>query len=455
VAGFVPIQPDERRAMLVAAGVVDPDHLFEPIPAEFRWQSRFSVETDPYTAPALDEMTVVRRLEALAARNANLTTHACFLGAGAYDHYRPAVIDSLVSRQEYLTAYTPYQAEISQGTLQTIFEFQSLVCRLTGLDISNSSMYEGASAAAEAMLMTIRQTGRPKVLLLGQIHPQTTEVVQTYLEAQGFVVDVAQGPDANGLPADLSVYAGVLVQRPDFLGRVYDLGAIAEAAHAQGALAVASCDPVSLAILHSPGSLGIDIAVGEAQVLGNSLAYGGPYVGYLATRESLLRKMPGRIVGETIDRDGRRTFVLTIQAREQHIRREKATSNICTSQALCALKATIYLALQGQSGLVDVAAQSAAKAVHLQQRLVATGLFETMDDQPVFREFAVRLKNREPADTLDRLNDYLVSRQLIGGLDLGTVSPDWTGCWLLAVTEQRTAEEMDRLVEACQSFLGS
>lgn len=469
MSGFVPIQPEERRSMLAAAGIAEPERLFDQIPEQFRW---LSGTDDPFTDPPMSELEVVRRLQELARRNANTSTHACFLGAGAYDHYQPAAIDHLVSRQEFLTAYTPYQPEISQGTLQSIFEFQSLICRLTGLEVSNSSMYDGSSAAAEAMLMAIRHTGRSKVLLLGAIHPHTRTVVHTYLEAQGFVVEesggigpglaldglVAEHPVTPGtafsyLPADLSAYAGILVQRPDFFGRVEDIEPIAAAAHTQGTLAVASCDLVSLAILRSPGDCGFDIAVGEAQPLGNSLAFGGPYVGYLATRDTLLRKMPGRIVGETVDRAGRRSFVLTIQAREQHIRREKATSNICTSQALCALKATIYLALQGQTGLVDVASQTAAKAEWLQREMVATGQFERVFSGPFFREFVLRIAGNDNPEMIGKLNEYLATRGLIGGLDLGAIAPQLTGCWLLAVTEKRTLAEMNALLAACRDFL--
>jgi len=453
VSGFVPILPQERQQMLAAVGISHPESLFDPIPPEVRWPGG---DTDPYTAPAQSEMTVIRELKALADKNASTASHACFLGAGAYDHYIPAAVDHIVSRQEFLTAYTPYQPEISQGTLQVIFEFQSLICRLTGLPIANSSMYDGASAAAEALLMTIRQTGRSKVFLAGAIHPDTRAVVRTYLEAQNFIVEETPWPSAGLIwPEDLSGYAGVLVQNPDFFGRVHDLASLVAAAHTAGALAVASSDPISLALLQPPGELGFDIAVGEAQVLGNSLSFGGPFVGYLAARESLLRKMPGRIAGETVDRAGRRSFVLTIQAREQHIRREKATSNICTSQALCALKATISLALLGGSGLFEMAAQSAAKAVYLQQQLVATGLFDAMDSQPVFREFAVRLAGDAQASaesTLARLNAFLLAKGLIGGLDLGTVHSSLAGCWLLAVTEKRTRAEIDHLVAAVHDF---
>ncbi len=449
--------------MLASVGISDVESLFAPIPNAFRLKTG---KDAPYSDSAQSELETIRHLQSLAARNISTTSHACFLGAGAYDHYIPAAIDALVSRQEFLTAYTPYQPEISQGTLQAIFEFQSLICRLTGLEISNSSMYDGASAAAEAMLMTIRQTGRTKVLLIGAIHPQIEQVVRTYLQAQRFGVETwpystvtktnattsapTSPTEFTAPPAelDLSEYAGILLQRPDFYGRVSDLTDWTTAAHQAGALAVLSCDPISLALLKNSAEMGFDIAVGEAQPLGNPLAYGGPHVGFLAARNSLLRKMPGRIVGETTDRVGRRCFVLTIQAREQHIRREKATSNICTSQALCALRATIYLSLQGQSGLLDVARQSTAKAIDLQRKLCATGLFEPFDTRPFFREFAVRLteKFNKSSDTLHRLNQYLLTRGFLGGYEL----PGNT--WLLAVTEKRTLAEIEGLVAACRDF---
>lgn len=454
MSGFVPILPDERQQMLAEVGIGDPASLFAPIPPAVRWPEG---ESDPYTEPALSEMAVIRHLSGLAAQNASTQSHVCFLGAGAYDHYIPAAVDHLVARQEFLTAYTPYQPEISQGTLQAIFEFQSFICRLTGLPMANSSMYDGASAAAEALLMAIRQTGRSKVYLAGAVHPQTQAVVKTYLEAQGFAVETAGWPAADlTWPEDLSGYASVLVQNPDFFGRVHELSPLVHAAHAAGALAVASCDPVSLAVLQPPGELDFDIAVGEAQVLGNSLSFGGPFVGYLAAREQLLRKMPGRIAGETVDRAGRRCFVLTIQAREQHIRREKATSNICTSQALCALKSTISLALLGGSGLREMAAQSAAKAVYLQQQLTATGWFEPLDPQMIFREFAVRASASAQAiagpGLLARLNAFLLAQGILGGLDLGTIDPSLATCWLLAVTEKRTRAEIDGLVTQVLAF---
>lgn len=475
MGGFVPLQSAERAALLRSVGIDDPDSLFAVIPDSLRLHD---LPADPLLGEAWSEMTIVRHIQSLAERNRTAADRPCFLGAGAYDHYQPAVIRHLLQRQEFMTAYTPYQPEISQGTLQAIFEFQSYICRLTDLDVSNSSMYDGASAAAEALLMAVRATGRRRVWISGAVHPHTRQTIRTYLTAAGLAIDESPiGPagtprEPGQLPADPADYAALLVQSPNFFGVIEDLTAVAALAHRGGALAVASCDPVSLALLRSPGSCGMDIAVGEAQPLGNSLSFGGPYVGYLAAREGLLRKMPGRIAGETVDRAGRRCFVLTIQAREQHIRREKATSNICTSQALCALAATLYLSVQGQSGLVDIASQSARKAAWLRERLLATGWFEPLSDSPFFREFAVRLihkpgftaasadRNDRPAGSIAGLNRYLASQGIIGGLDLAAAARDsgepaerWQDTWLLAVTEKRSRAEMQQLVGSCLAYL--
>jgi glycine dehydrogenase subunit 1 len=450
MAGFIPIQAAERADMLRSVGIADPESLFAVIPEEIRLRE---LPADPLLAEPWPEMSIQQHLHGLAAQNLAAAEHPCFLGAGAYDHYQPAIIHHLLQRQEFMTAYTPYQPEISQGTLQAIFEFQSYICRLTELDVSNSSMYDGASAAAEALLMACRATGRSRVWVSGAVHPHTRQVIRTYIGAIGIAIDEsaysADGSTVSLLPADCTGYAATLVQSPNFFGIIEDLAAQAESAHQAGALAVASCDPLSLALLRSPGSCGIDIAVGEAQPLGNSLAFGGPYVGYLAAREVLLRKMPGRIAGETVDRQGRRCFVLTIQAREQHIRREKATSNICTNQALCALAATIYLATQGQTGLTEAARQTVGKSAWLRAELIATGLFAPVFTGPYFREFVLRFR---PDRSLAGLNRWLAGNGLIGGLDLGQVDPGLAGCWLLAVTEKRSRTEMAHLVGLCQSY---
>lgn len=451
--GFVPSSRDERAAMLADAGLPPPEQLFDVIPADLRLESDQSL---PELEGPLSEMAIIRRLGELAAQNKPAASQTCFLGAGAYDHFQPAAVRHLTLRQEFYSSYTPYQPEISQGTLQGIFEFQTLVCRLTGLDVANSSMYDGASAAAEALLMACRQTGRKRVIVAGSVNPQTCRVVETYLQASGNeVLILPAGADGDWSAALAAAApdgntAGILVQSPDFFGRLQDLAVISKIAHKAGALAIASCDLLSLAVLRTPGETGVDIAVGEVQPLGLPLSYGGPYAGYLAARDSLLRRMPGRICGETVDREGRRAFVLTIQAREQHIRRDKATSNICTNEALCALSATIHAALLGGSGLREAAAQSAFKAVQLQKQLISTGWFSAVDSRPFFREFAVQLKpDAWLTDTgIADLNKYLADRGIIGGFDLSDADPQvrLDGGWLLAVTEKRSQQDIDSLI---------
>ncbi len=458
--GFIPTSHRERVAMLADVGLPEPEKLFDAIPAELRLPE---LPLGPELGEPLSELAIGRRLRDLAATNLPAAEHPCFLGAGAYDHYQPAAIRHLLLRQEFYTAYTPYQPEISQGTLQAIFEFQSLICRLTGLDVANSSLYDGASAAAEALLMACRATGRRRVVVAGSVHPQIRRVIRTYLEASGHEVVIwPAGPDGTwagslaGAPLDADT-AAVLVQSPNFFGLIEDLPAVAGLAHRAGALAAASCDPLSLALLRTPSEAGLDIAVGDVQPLGNPLSFGGPYAGYLAARESLLRRMPGRICGETTDKEGRRAFVLTIQAREQHIRREKATSNICTNEALCALTATLYLALMGGSGLREAAGQSAGKAAYLKRKLLATGWFAGVHDRPFFREFAVRLKPGQwPAETtIAGLNQWLAERGVIGGWDLSQTDDAQTripGGWLLAATEKRSRQELDDLVSLLAAY---
>lgn len=457
--GFVPSSREQRAAMLADAGLPPPERLFDQIPPDLLLDGSV---TDPAIDGPLSELEIRRRLEALANLNQPAAECVCFMGAGAYDHFQPAAVRQLVSRQEFYTAYTPYQPEISQGTLQGIFEFQTLVCRLTGMDVANSSMYDGATAAAEALLMACRQTGRKRVIVAGTVHPQTLQVATTYLQASGHeVILLSAGPDNDwaaalaASPPDGDI-AGVLVQSPDFFGEMQDLSAIAELAHRAGALAIASCDLLSLSLLRTPGEAGLDIAVGEVQPLGLPLSFGGPYAGYLAARDSLLRRMPGRICGETADNQGRRAFVLTIQAREQHIRREKATSNICTNQALCALAATIHAALLGGSGLRQAAARSAFLAARLRQLLLDTGWFAPAFSRPFFREFAVRLKPGQwPADiTVASLNDVLAARGIIGGFDLSQApSPvQVSDGWLLAVTEKRSEQDLTWLISQISAY---
>jgi len=442
--GYLPQDRASRQAMLESVGI-SLDRLFDMVPD----QLRFEGESDHLQKEGYAEYEVIRALDALASKNVDSKRFDSYLGGGIYDHYQPAAVRHLTQRQEFLTAYTPYQAEISQGTMQAIFEWQSYICRLTGLDVSNASMYDGASSAAEAMLMACRTKKRSRVFVSEGVNPEIVKTIRTYLHAVGFEV-VLGALDKNGqtesfLPAEEDEYAAWLIQSPNYYGIVEDLTGFAEKAHASGALAVASCDLISLALLKPPGECGIDIAVGDGQSLGLPQNFGGPTVGYMATTNELLRRMPGRICGETVDRDGKRCYVLTIQAREQHIRREKATSNICSNQALLATSATIYLAMMGESGLREVALQSQSKAMYLLGKLVETGLFEPVFKGAFFREFALR-----PVKDLDlvALNKALLDDGILGGY----VLPG--NMWLIAVTEKKTLAQLDRFVAAVTRFAG-
>jgi glycine dehydrogenase subunit 1 len=394
--------------------------------------------------PALTELEVRREIGSLLDRNTHADRHACFLGAGAYDHAIPSVVPFLASRSEFSTAYTPYQAEMSQGLLQTIFEFQTMVCELTGMDVANASMYDGASALAEGALMACRATKRAHLVAARTIHPHFRAVVSTYLQGIAHPihdVGLADGrTDLKALEQTVTKEtAAVLIQHPNFLGNLEEVEAIARIAHAQGALVVASVDPLSLGLLLPPGAWGADIAVGEGQALGNPMSFGGPFVGFMATKKDFMRQLPGRIVGATVDTKGRPGYCLTLQAREQHIRRERATSNICTNQALMALTASIYLATLGPHGLREVGEQCLAKAHYAADRITSVTGFSRPHHAPFFKEFVVRTP-RPPAE----LNATLAKNGIIGGLDLGPFSPDWTNQWLLCVTEKRTREEIDR-----------
>lgn len=449
MTGYLPMDRDERREMLASVGV-DLDQLFSMIP------DCDCVRADAYEsleARGMSELEVVRHIKDLAARNLDTDRMDSYLGAGYYDHYQPAAVSHLISRSEFLTSYTPYQAEISQGTLQAIFEWQSYITRLTGLPVANASLYDAASGAAEALLLACRETRRYKIFVSEGVHPDTLETIRTYCHAADIEV-VTGALDADGktsvYPQEAKEYAGFLVQNPNFFGVVEDLDDLAQKAHAVDALAIVSQDPISLAILKRPGESGVDIAVGEAQPLGLPMSYGGPGAGYMAVTERLMRKMPGRICGATVDRQGRTSYVLTLQGREQHIRRERATSNICTSQALMATAATIWLALMGGSGLVQVAEQSAAKAIYLEQKLTESGFFRRVYPAAYFREFL--LEAREGID-LDRLNAALLEEGFMGGL----VLPG--NRLLLAVTEKKTKAQLDcfaeRVIGLCQEQEGS
>ncbi|MCH8050392.1 MAG: aminomethyl-transferring glycine dehydrogenase subunit GcvPA [Chloroflexi bacterium] len=424
---------EDRRRMLDAVGVASSDELFADIPPEFRIDGLD-------LPPALSELELTREMADLASKNvvaANGTTS--FLGAGAYRHFIPSTVAHVVSRGEYATAYTPYQPEISQGTLQTMFELQSLTCELTGMDVANAGMYDGASALAEACLMACRISGRGRIAIHGSVNPDWLEVVRTYAFGPGLAVDVV---DDTGVTDQ---HACLAVQQPAFLGGLEDVWSLGEAARAAGALYVAAVDPISLGLLTPPGEYGADIAVAEGQSLGWPVNYGGPYIGLFACKQDYVRQMPGRIVGRTTDLDGRTGYVLTLQTREQHIRRERATSNICTSQQLVGLAATVYLATVGKHGLRTIAETCYHKARYAAAEIDALDGYSVDLSLPAFKEFVVRCP-KPPAE----INERLLERDIIGGLDVSHLveGPDGQGSMLVCVTEMNTREDIDRFRDA-------
>jgi glycine dehydrogenase subunit 1 len=434
---------DDLRVMLGAVGIDAIDQLFETIPPEFRLGRPLAIP------PALTELELTGHLAELASRNVGAEERPCFLGGGCYDHFIPAVVDALAGRGEFYTAYTPYQAEASQGTLQAIFEYQSLIAQLTGLDVSNASLYDGGSAVAEAALMSQNVTRRGgRVVLAGTVHPESRAVLKTYLA--NLETRIVTVPHEGGrieprrLAAEVTDdTSAVIFQQPNVFGQLEDVDALVAAARARGAVAITSFDPISLGLLKRPGSYGADIAVAEGQSLGNYLAYGGPYLGIMACREEFMRKMPGRIVGQTTDRQGRRCWVLTLQTREQHIRREKATSNICTNQGLLALRASIYLAVMGPAGLKRAAELSARKAHYAAERLAAVPGVSLAFGGPFFKEFVIRVPGdaQEVVRRVGRLGYH-------GGIAMGSWDEGMDDAILVAVTERRTRSEIDGLAEA-------
>ncbi|MBI2432550.1 MAG: aminomethyl-transferring glycine dehydrogenase subunit GcvPA [Candidatus Hydrogenedentes bacterium] len=421
---WIPATDADRQEMLEVIGVDSIDDLFTSIPPSLRMKGW-------NMPPGMSEMNVRRHLSELAARNQ--AGAVSFLGGGYYDHYIPAAVDALSSRSEFYTAYTPYQPECSQGTLQSIYEYQSVMCRLTGLDYANASLYDGGTAVFEAAMMAMRITRRRRIVVHKSVNPRYREMLATH--SAHVDAEIVNGKD----PKDA---ACVIVQNPGFLGTVRDFGYLSERCRAAGALLVVVFYPISLGLLKTPGEMGADISVAEGQSLGLPLGFGGPYLGVMTVRKEHVRKMPGRIAGMTYDREGRRGFVLTLQAREQHIRREKAMSNICSNQALCALRALIYLSLLGPSGLREVAAACHAKAEHLKQQLAFA---ETLNNGPTFNEFAVRLK--KDARQVVRI---LLQRGIHAGLPLADVGAGEANDLLIAVTEKRTRAELDALAQALE-----
>ena len=434
--------------MLQRIGAPSVDALWEAIAPEFR--VRGSLPLDPPRA----EYEIARRFGQLAEQNADANHYACFLGAGIYDHFIPAALRSLISRSEFATSYTPYQPEVSQGTLQAIFEYQSMICELTGMEVANASMYDGATACAEAAHLAQGATGRRIVLLSSGIHPHYREVIRTYAAAGSFEVRDVPLERGTTPPSTLKQMlspdvAAFLWGQPNFEGIVENGSMLTEAVHAAGAYSIASADPVALAVLKPPGEDGADIVVGEGQPLGVPMGYGGPLAGFFAIRKRDVRRLPGRLAGVTVDLDGRRGYVLTLQTREQHIRRERATSNICTNQGLMALANTIHMALLGAEGLRDAAAQSMEKAHYLARRaLLIPGVTLANGDAPYFREFVLRLPG--PAADFVRAAE---KRRILAGVPLERFDRTRPRDLLVAATEKRTREELDRYVETLAEWV--
>ena len=439
---YFPHTPSDLQEMLQKVGVKSLDELYAEIPEDIRFHGDYDLPSE------LSEIEVRQLFESLGSQNKQLT---CFAGAGVYDHYTPSIIPNLLSRSEFLTSYTPYQAEISQGTLHYIFEYQSMMTELTGMDISNASMYDGTTATAEAMMMAVAAGKKQKTVLISKtVDPKTIEVVKTYAHFQGINIEMI--PEKEGV-TDLSTLnyllstiddvAGVIVQQPNYFGIVEDYTGFADSIHEKKALFIMNSIIADLAVLKTPAEWGADIAVGDAQSLGIPMQWGGPYVGYMCCTEKLIRKMPGRIVGRTVDNRGQRAFVLTLQAREQHIRRQKATSNICSNQSLMALWVTVYCSLMGKQGLREAAELSYSGAHYLCDKLIATGHFTLVYDKPFFNEFVVRFDG-----DANILRQFLLKNDIFGGV---MVAEDQI---MFAVTEKRTKEEIDRMVEMTNFYQG-
>ena len=435
--------PEDEQEMLAAIGVSSVEELFAGVPSESRLKR-------PLDLPAaLTEIELAQHMGALAAKNSHIGQKVCFLGGGAYDHFVPAVVDALASRGEFYTSYTPYQPEVSQGNMQVMFEYQTLICQLTGMDVSNASLYEGGSGVAEAVFMAMTATGRlGKVLVAESVHPEYRRTLSTYLANLEPRIETLPTPHGFLDPDDLKraiddQTACVVVQHPNFFGCLEEVEALAAAAQARGALFIVSYDPISLGLLKPPGQYGADVAVAEGQCLGNSLTYGGPYLGLLSCRQEFVRKMPGRLVGQTVDRNGKRCWVLTLQTREQHIRREKATSNICTNQGLMALKAAVYLAALGPQGLRETAELCTRKAHYAAEHLTKIPGVGLRFSRPFFKEFTLQASAPVPA-----LLQHLLAQGFHAGLHLGRWLPKLDDCFSVAVTEKRTRVEIDRLTAA-------
>lgn len=446
---YLPMTEQDRQDMMAEIGIGSVEELFADIPAPVRFQGVLNI------SPALSEHELLKHTRRLAEKNADTDHYISFLGAGIYDHHIPVVIQHVISRSEFYTAYTPYQPEISQGELQAIFEFQSYICELTGMAAANASMYDGATALAEAGALASGATTRKQLIVSRAVHPEARQILRT--AARGLHLEVIEIGYVNGV-TDLEQLASkvsdqtaaVIVQSPNFFGCIEDLRAMEPIIHAVKGLLVVGTNPLSLGLLEPPGALGADIVAGDAQPLGIPAALGGPTCGFFAVASPWIRRMPGRIVGQTLDRDGKRGFVLTLQAREQHIRREKATSNICSNQALLALCASVYLSVMGKSGMQEAASTNVRKAHYAAESFQRIKGVSLAFSSPFFNEFVLRLP--EQAD-IRRLNETLLSSGFIGGYDLGSEYPELTNHLLIAVTERRTREEIEEFINRTEASL--
>lgn len=434
---YFPHTDEDIQEMLEVSGVSSLDALYGEVPGELKFKKEYDIPS------AMSEFEIRNFFTELGKKNQSLT---CFAGAGVYDHYTPSVINYITQRSEFITSYTPYQAEISQGTLQYIFEFQTMIADLTGMDISNSSMYDGSTATAEAMMMAVASAKKKnKILISSTLNPNVIRVVETYAKYQGVDIEMIAEcngvTDKNDLETKLSKgdVAGVIVGQPNYYGIIEDYTGFADLCHAQKALLIMNGIASTLAVLKSPGEWGADIAVGDGQSLGIPMCYGGPYIGYLCTTQALVRKMPGRIVGGTTDINGERAFVLTMQAREQHIRREKATSNICTNQGLISLFVTVYMSLMGKKGMKEVNELSYSGAHYMHDELLKSGKFTKIFDAPFLNEFSLKTSL-----DIDKLNEKLLSAGFLGGIKIN--KPNMENCLLFAVTEKRTKAEIDQFI---------
>jgi glycine cleavage system P protein (glycine dehydrogenase) subunit 1 len=442
---FLPHTADDVAEMLGAIGLPSLDALFEGIPASLRIGKRLDVP------PSLSEPELMRHMRELAARSQGAGELACFAGGGAYDHHVPAAVRALASRAEFATSYTPYQPELSQGVLQAIFEFQTLVCELFGLEVANASLYDGASALAEAVNLAVRVTGKERVVVGSTVNPNYVDVLRTYSSGLGLEIEILPYGDDGVVDwgsGDLEGAAAVVVASPNVFGRLEDVEGAADAAHAAGGLCICVTDPTAMGVLRSPGDAGADVAVAEGHSLGNPLAYGGPYVGLFATKLELVRQVPGRIAGETLDADGRRAFVLTLQAREQHIRRAKATSNVCTNQTLMAIAAAVHLSWLGPQGLARLGEICIRNTAQVAARLGEIPGCRIRFDGPRFKELVLET----PIDA-SKLIRGLARRGFLAGPSLGRWYPELSNCLLVAVTERRTEQDVAGLAEAIEKEL--